>query len=236
MSSLFAKTITLGKELRISDEEFFQLRDFIYQQCGIHVAENRKYLVENRLANRLKELGLKTFGEYYYFLRYDPRRREELNRLFDVITTNETSFYRNPPQLGVFQENVLKVVLDEQRKKGDRTLRIWSAGCSTGGGAVYPFHHPERGAALGDQLLEYQDHGQRHLPVRVSRGPGRLLLGVRTAHYAQGARGPVFRQYRPDVQGEAGGPEADFLRADQPERQGPTQGPWNGPTSFFAAM
>jgi chemotaxis protein methyltransferase CheR len=132
MSSLFAKTITLGKELRISDEEFFQLRDFIYQQCGIHVAENRKYLVENRLANRLKELGLKTFGEYYYYLRYDAGRRGELNRLFDVITTNETSFYRNPPQLGVFQENVLKAVLDEQRKKGDRTLRIWSAGCSTG--------------------------------------------------------------------------------------------------------
>ncbi len=132
MSSLFAKTITLGKELRISDEEFFQLRDFIYQQCGIHVAENRKYLVENRLANRLKELGLKTFGEYYYYLRYDAGRRGELNRLFDVITTNETSFYRNPPQLAVFQEKVLKTVLDEQRKKGDRTLRIWSAGCSTG--------------------------------------------------------------------------------------------------------
>ncbi|MDR3073275.1 MAG: protein-glutamate O-methyltransferase CheR, partial [Deltaproteobacteria bacterium] len=90
------------------------------------------YLVENRLSNRIKELNLKTFGEYYYFLRFDKSRKEELTKLFEVITTNETSFYRNPPQLKVFQENILPMVLDEIKKKGIKKLRIWSAGCSTG--------------------------------------------------------------------------------------------------------
>ncbi len=132
MSSLFSKTVTLNKDHKVTDEEFRQLRDFIYEQCGIYIADNRKYLIENRLANRLKDLNLKTFGEYYYFLRYDANRRLELNRLFEVVTTNETSFYRNPPQLKVFEENVLPPLLDTLRSSRQKRLRIWSAGCSTG--------------------------------------------------------------------------------------------------------
>ena len=70
MSSLFSKTITLGKELRITDQEFSHLRDFIYAECGIYIADNRKYLLENRLGNRLKKLNLKNFDEYYNLLRF----------------------------------------------------------------------------------------------------------------------------------------------------------------------
>ncbi|MBD8894745.1 chemotaxis protein CheR [Desulfovibrio desulfuricans] len=120
------------KDLQISDEEFLQLRDFIYQQCGIFIAENRKYLVENRLSNRIKELNLKSYSDYYNFLRFDGSRRTELTKLFEVVTTNETSFFRNPPQLEVFQKSVLPDILDQCRKAGRKKLRIWSAGCSTG--------------------------------------------------------------------------------------------------------
>ena len=125
-------TSPFRKDLQISDEEFLQLRDFIYQQCGIFIAENRKYLVENRLANRIKELNLKSYNDYYNFLRFDGSRRTELNKLFEVVTTNETSFFRNPPQLEVFQKSVLPDILDQCRKAGRKKLRIWSAGCSTG--------------------------------------------------------------------------------------------------------
>ena len=120
------------KELKISNEEFLQLRDFIYAQCGIFIGENRKYLVENRLASRLKDLNLRSYLEYYNYLRFDANKQSELNKLFEVVTTNETSFYRNPPQLQIFQNVVLKNTLDELRSKGQRRLRIWSAGCSTG--------------------------------------------------------------------------------------------------------
>ena len=108
------------------------LRDFIYQQCGIFIAENRKYLVENRLSNRLKELNLKSYNEYYNFLRFDNNKRQELTKLFEVVTTNETSFFRNPPQLEVFRNVVLAQALEQARKSGQKKLRIWSAGCSTG--------------------------------------------------------------------------------------------------------
>lgn len=132
MVALFSPSGAVGAELKISDAEFTQLRDFIYAQCGIYVADNRKYLLENRLANRLKLLSLKSFGEYYHYLQYDSNKKTELTKLFEVITTNETSFYRNPPQLKVFQENILTEVIAELKKKGDKRLRIWSAGCSTG--------------------------------------------------------------------------------------------------------
>ncbi len=133
MSSLFTRSASpFRREAKITDEEFIQLRDFIYAQSGIFIAENRKYLIENRLSNRIKELKLKSYSEYYHFLRFDLSRRNELNRLFEVVTTNETSFYRNPPQLRIFQEVVLKRVIEECRKLGRKRIRIWSAGCSTG--------------------------------------------------------------------------------------------------------
>ncbi|BCS86918.1 CheR family methyltransferase [Pseudodesulfovibrio sediminis] len=131
MSSLFSKSISLGKEHKISDSEFTNLRDFIYAQCGIYVADNRKYLLENRLGNRLKKLNLKNFDEYYNLLRFDVGKAQEMKKLFEVITTNETSFYRNPPQLDVFQNEVLNEVVSKARHQGKK-LRIWSAGCSTG--------------------------------------------------------------------------------------------------------
>jgi chemotaxis protein methyltransferase CheR len=132
MTAKLSTSTNFRHDLKISDAEFLQLRDFIYEQTGIFITDNRKYLLENRLINRLKEHGLNSFGEYYYFLKYDPGRRQELSRLYAVITTNETSFYRNPPQVQLFQETILPSVLESKRKARKRRLRIWSAGCSTG--------------------------------------------------------------------------------------------------------
>ncbi|XPV74944.1 MAG: CheR family methyltransferase [Desulfovibrio sp.] len=132
MSALFSKNLSLKDELVISDEEFVQLRDFIYEECGIFVPDTRTYLLENRLSNRVRQLALKSFSEYYYYLRYDREKDTELKRLFEVVTTNETSFWRNPPQIEVFRDRVLAGLIEEQRKNGEKSLRIWSAGCSTG--------------------------------------------------------------------------------------------------------
>jgi chemotaxis protein methyltransferase CheR len=132
MTGLFSKASSLNTFPPITEAEFVQLRDFIYQQTGIYIPDNRHYLLENRLVNRLKEHGLTSFQDYCYFLKYDSSRRQELERLFAVITTNETSFFRNPPQLKIFQDTVLPELLKAKRRAGSKKLRIWSAGCSTG--------------------------------------------------------------------------------------------------------
>lgn len=110
------------RDVRVSDTEFIQLRDFLYQQSGIFIAENRKYLVENRLSSRLRELGLRSFGEYYNYLRYDANRAAEMNKLFESMTTNETSFFRNGPQLNVFRDKVLVPLIGELRAQ--RTTQV----------------------------------------------------------------------------------------------------------------
>ncbi|MCR5813169.1 MAG: chemotaxis protein CheR [Desulfovibrio sp.] len=129
---LHLQTPSFHKDMSISDEEFVLLRDFIYKKCGIFIAENRKYLIENRLSNRIKHLNLKSYSEYYKYLKFDDNKDAELNELYVLMTTNETSFFRNPPQLKVFQEIVLTNMINEIRKTGQKRLRIWSAGCSTG--------------------------------------------------------------------------------------------------------
>jgi len=116
---------------RISDQEFNALRGMIAALSGIHIAENRKYLLQNRLSPRLRELGLKDFSEYARILR-GADRMAEISRLLELATTNETSFYRNPPQIDYFQNVLLPEAAEAARGSGRKKLRIFSAGCSSG--------------------------------------------------------------------------------------------------------
>jgi chemotaxis protein methyltransferase CheR len=116
----------------MSDETFWLLRDFIYEHSGIYFADNKKAQLENRLGLRLKANNLPDFDKYYYMLKYDPQAGKELRALFDSVTTNETSFFRSPPQIQAFQEKVLPEIIQRHQEKGENSLRLWSAGCSTG--------------------------------------------------------------------------------------------------------
>jgi chemotaxis protein methyltransferase CheR len=113
-------------------EEFTLIRDFLHEKCGIFFAENKMYLVKNRLIKRMGELGIKSYRDYFYHVKYDASLRE-FNELMNLITTNETSFFRNEPQLLSFSDEALpKLIGEKMSSRGPKSLRIWSAGCSTG--------------------------------------------------------------------------------------------------------
>jgi len=116
----------------MTNEQFLQLRDFIYEKSGIYFADSKKSLLENRLTFRLKAYNFTDYEKYYYLLKYDPQAAKELRALYDTITTNETSFFRSPPQIEAFAEKALPDVMARREKAGEKTLRLWSAGCSTG--------------------------------------------------------------------------------------------------------
>ncbi|MEN6474782.1 MAG: CheR family methyltransferase [Syntrophaceae bacterium] len=116
----------------MTGEQFLQLRDFIYEKSGIYFADSKKSLLENRLTFRLKAYNFTDYEKYYYLLKYDPQAAKELRSLYDTITTNETSFFRSPPQIEAFAEKALPDVMTRRQKAGEKTLRLWSAGCSTG--------------------------------------------------------------------------------------------------------
>lgn len=126
------KSLGLRKTPKISEAEFTQLRDFIYDTTGIFIQEQRKYLLESRLGRRLRELELDTFAAYYKILTNRLTREKELSYLFENITTNETSFFRDQKQLDVFQNFILSEWLNKLEEKGTKQLNIWSAGCSSG--------------------------------------------------------------------------------------------------------
>lgn len=117
--------------ISISDEVFKQFRDFIYEKSGIFIPDNKKYFLENRLGRRIQELNLKGYEDYLYNLRYNSDLRE-LQRLFDLITTNETFFFREPQQFEVFRGELLNQISAENAKTGRRDIKIWSAASSTG--------------------------------------------------------------------------------------------------------
>jgi len=129
---VLGSSLTLRKQPKISDAEFAQLRDFIYDKTGISIPEKRKYLLENRLGTRLQELNLASFKDYYDYLRLDSKRTQEMDALCERITTNETSFFRDIKQLTMFKDHILREALEAQEKAGRKELSIWSAGCSSG--------------------------------------------------------------------------------------------------------
>ncbi len=114
------------------DTTYRLLRDLIYNYCGLVFDDRSKYLLEKRLAHRLTEHQLRDFHEYYHFLLYDKNRDQELNTVIDIMTINETYFFREEPQLKAFAEEILPLLKTRKEKEGKRSLRIWSAGCSTG--------------------------------------------------------------------------------------------------------
>jgi len=116
----------------MTDEAFRLLRDFIYEHSGIYFSDTKKPQLENRLALRLRANNLSDFDKYYYMLKYDPQAGRELRCLFDSVTTNETSFFRSPSQIQAFQEKALPEIMAKKQELGEKTLRLWSAGCSTG--------------------------------------------------------------------------------------------------------
>src|SRR3989339_318555 len=114
----------------LSDDVFRLLRDFIKDYCGMYFDDNSKYLLEKRLSKRVKSHHLKDFRDYYRLLLYDRRRDEELSFIVDVLTVNETYFFREISQLKTLGEEILPELKNANREP--KKIRIWSAGCSTG--------------------------------------------------------------------------------------------------------
>ncbi len=93
--------------------------------------ERRTHFLQDRLVRRLRACQLDTFYSYYRLLT-SREGKAELAALLENLTVNETSFFRNKPQLDLFHRVILEELLRRKQERRDWTLRVWSAGCSTG--------------------------------------------------------------------------------------------------------
>ena len=114
-------------DAKITDQEFALFQRLIYRMAGINLTDTKKVLLVGRLNKRLNHYGFTTFSDYYRLLasRQNP---DELQTFVDLLTTNETYFFREPQHFDYLRSEILPA----RRRGAGNTFRIWSGACSSG--------------------------------------------------------------------------------------------------------
>ncbi|MGY8771390.1 MAG: CheR family methyltransferase [Pirellulales bacterium] len=136
--------------IELKQDEFHTFQEFIYRNSGIRIPEKKLSMLSGRIRRRLKACKMDKFQSYYRFLN-SPQGRSELKDFLNVITTNETFFFRTEKHFEWFQKDFISEITGQARN-GERQqkLRVWSAACSTG----------EEPYSIGMCLLKNQLHFQ----------------------------------------------------------------------------
>ena len=116
--------------VQLSAREFSLFSSLVYEKAGINLHEGKKELVRSRLSRRLRAKKMSRFKEYYQFL-MDDESGEELVHMLDAISTNLTSFFREPKHFAFLERTALPAIIANEKAQ-TRPLYIWSAGCSSG--------------------------------------------------------------------------------------------------------
>jgi len=115
----------------LNEKELKRVSDFIGSEVGIQLPEAKRTLVESRLSKRLRVLGFSDFKSYLDHTLESSEGELEKLQLIDVLTTNKTSFYREPDHFDYLVEHAVPEI--EKRNPGARReVKIWCAGCSSG--------------------------------------------------------------------------------------------------------
>ncbi len=112
-------------EASITDQEFALFQRLIHKIAGISLSDAKKILLVGRLTRRLKQYDFNTFSQYYRMLASGDHP-DELQTMVDLLTTNETYFFREPKHFQFLRDEIIRP------RKNPTTFRVWSAASSTG--------------------------------------------------------------------------------------------------------
>lgn len=118
-----------SESLALPGNAFIILRDLIKERTGIYFDENKKDMLADKLSDRVLQRGFNSFMDYYYLLKYDSSASDEWTAVLDLITVQETYFWREYDQINTLLNVVLPEVLNSNEGS---TIRIWCAACSSG--------------------------------------------------------------------------------------------------------
>lgn len=115
----------------LKEKEYDKLKDLIYRESGINLGSAKREMLKARLGKRLRALNLDCFTKYYkYVTKENPG---ELVNLIDRVSTNKTSFFREPKHFDFLRNTVLqKKIIESKKHLNTVNLRIWSSACSSG--------------------------------------------------------------------------------------------------------
>ncbi len=114
---------------KLKKEEFLLFQEYISKNTGLHFSETTKESLSVSLLTRVKNKNFENYQQYFKYLRFHPDGATEFRNLIALLTINETSFFRNPKQFEVLMSSVIQEVIHGNKA---RSIKIWSAGCSTG--------------------------------------------------------------------------------------------------------
>ncbi len=149
----------------LSDREFNQFKDLIFSKAGISMTPAKKNLISGRLASRLKAYELFSYSDYFTLL-HSGQHPDEMRMMVDLLTTNETYFFREAKHFDFLRDTVLAM------SGGQTPLRIWSAASSSG----------QEAYTIAMILAEYA--GRRPWEIMGSDISSRVLEKARTGLYA----------------------------------------------------
>ncbi|MFL9829046.1 CheR family methyltransferase, partial [Rhodoplanes sp. SY1] len=118
-----------GETTGLQTEEFLKFREFFYRKTGIMFADNKRYFVDKRIRERMDAGDFNSFQSYFNAMRLGDSSRE-LQQLINIMTVNETHFYREEYQFRCLISSLLPEVVRNQQHGAP--VRIWSVPCSTG--------------------------------------------------------------------------------------------------------
>ncbi len=160
----------------LSDQEFTQFQKLIHHLAGIYLSREKKALVCGRLAKRLQQHGLENYTDYFRLLTSDPQARE-LQVAVDLLTTNETYFFREPKHFAFLREKLLPA------HRPGRNFRVWSAACSSG----------EEPYSIAMTLADY--FGDGPWEIVASDISTRVLEKARHGHYPMERINGISREH-----------------------------------------
>ena len=178
------RDVFAGREFSFTPSDFRQIADMMNHDAGIAFAEAKAPLVYSRLVKRLRLLGVESFKQYCELVE-GPHGADERQNMVAALTTNVTRFFREPHHFEHLKAHVLPDLLDEVRRGG--SLRIWSAGCSTG----------EEPYSIALTILSLMGDAHRFdIKILATDINKRVLNQAHRGEYEESALGPVSRQQR----------------------------------------
>ena len=115
----------------LNDADYELFRKVIYDESGITFSATNRSILDSRIKELLRKKNMSTPQEYYALI---TKSTEEMKEMLDAVTTNLTRFFRNQPHFDAFINYVIPQIIEYKKSKNsfDKTIKIWSAGCSTG--------------------------------------------------------------------------------------------------------
>lgn len=163
--------------IQMTNSQFKELRDYLHNSYGIFFSDDLKFILEKRLARRLETLNLSEFDKYLDILKSNDNGDRELGEVINILTTNETYFFREKFQLNAFKDEILPAIHKSKSHSKDRKIKVWSAGCSSG----------EEAYTIAILVHESGLFEQKDIRIVGSDISGRVLQKARNGIYSSGS-------------------------------------------------